>query len=38
MNVVDRIATSPTKLSRVSGEESTPVTPVKVEKVTIEEK
>ena len=38
MNVVDRIATSPTKLNRASGEESTPVTPVKVEKVTIEEK
>lgn len=38
MNVVDRIATSPTKLNRASGEESTPVTPVKIEKVTIEEK
>ncbi len=38
MNVVDRIATSPTKLNRASGEESTPVTPVKVEKVTIEER
>ncbi|MEI6326639.1 MAG: peptidylprolyl isomerase [Candidatus Roizmanbacteria bacterium] len=38
MNIVDRIATAPTKINRASGEESTPVTPVKVEKITIEEK